>query len=77
MPAALPDAFPSASAMTVPTLADIEDYRFQILQQEVRIGETVVAVRLADKRTDERSGEPVPDAATFAKRPDGAADGMD
>lgn len=52
--------------------ADIKDYEFQLLQTEVKSGDTVVAVRLVDKRT----GKPVPDAVIFAKRIDMAPDEM-
>jgi hypothetical protein len=73
VPAALLGALLSASAMTAPALADIKDYQFQLVQQEAKVGEAVVAVRLVDRR----SGKPVPDAVIFAKRLDMAPDSMD
>ena len=73
VPAALLGALLSASAMTAPALADIKDYQFQLVQQEAKVGEAIVAVRLVDKR----SGKPVPDAVIFAKRLDMAPDSMD
>jgi len=73
VPAALLGAALSASTMTLPALADIKDYRFELVQQEAKVGEAVVAVRLVDKR----SGKPVPDAVIFAKRLDMAPDSME
>ncbi|SFU35133.1 YtkA-like [Methylobacterium sp. 174MFSha1.1] len=73
VPAALLAAVLSASAMTVPALADVKDYRFELVQQEAKVGEAVVAVRLVDKR----SGKAVPDAVIFAKRLDMAPDSME
>ncbi len=53
--------------------ADISDYEFQFVQNEVRKGDgTVISVRLVDKRT----GAAVPDAVIFATRIDMAPDGM-
>ncbi|WP_342106797.1 FixH family protein [Methylobacterium sp. SI9] len=72
VPAALLCAVASVSAMTLPARADIKDYQFQLLQQEAKVGEAVVAVRLVDSRT----GKPVPDAVIFAKRLDMAPDSM-
>lgn len=60
-------------ALTGPALADIKDYEFQLVQDEMKAGEAVVAVRLVDKRT----GKPVPDAVIFAKRIDMAPDDME
>ncbi|GLS46244.1 FixH family protein [Methylobacterium brachythecii] len=59
--------------MTGPARADIKDYEFQLVQQEARVGEADLSVRLVDKRT----GKPVPDAVIFAKRVDMAPDGME
>ncbi|MCX4194193.1 FixH family protein [Methylobacterium oryzae] len=73
VPAALLGAALAASALTVPARADIKDYQFQLVQQEAKVGEAIVAVRLVDKRT----GKPVPDAVIFAKRLDMAPDSMD
>ena len=61
------------SATAFPALADIKDYRFELVQQEAKVGEAVLAVRLINKR----SGKPVPDAVIFAKRIDMAPDSMD
>lgn len=61
------------SAPALPALADIKDYAFELTQQEMKQGETVVTVRLVDKR----SGKPVPDAVIFAKRLDMAPDDME
>lgn len=53
--------------------ADVKDFEFQLVQQEVKEGDgAVVAVTLIDKRT----GKPVPGAVIFAKRIDMAPDGM-
>ena len=53
--------------------ADINDYKFELLDQTVRAGpDKVIAVRLTDTRT----GKPVPDAVIFAIRLDMAPDGM-
>lgn len=71
LPAALFGAVLSVAAM--PARADIKDYQFQLVQQEAKVGESVVAVRLVDKR----SGRPVPDAVIFAKRLDMAPDSME
>lgn len=60
-------------ALTGPVRADIKDYEFQLVQNEVKEGDAVVAVRLIDKR----SGKPVPNAVIFAKRIDMAPDGME
>lgn len=53
--------------------AGIGDYEFQLVQSEVKKGDSaVVTVRLVDKR----SGKPVPDAVIIAKRVDMAPDSM-
>jgi hypothetical protein len=52
--------------------ADAKDYEFQLVQSEVKKGDSIVAVRLIDKRTKKS----VPDAVIFAKRIDMAPDGM-
>lgn len=52
--------------------AAIEDYEFQLVRNEIKKGETVIAVRLINKAT----GKPVPDAVIFATRLDMAPDGM-
>ena len=63
----------TGSAMAGPASADIKDYEFQLVQQEAKVGEAVLAVRLVDKRT----AKPVPDAVIFAKRIDMAPDSME
>ena len=73
VPAALLAAVLSASAMTVPARADIKDYQFQLVQQEAKVGEAVIAVRLVNQR----SAKPVTDAVVFAKRLDMAPDAME
>jgi hypothetical protein len=55
-----------------PALADIKDYEFQLVQNEAKKGEAVIAVRLLNKKT----GKTVPDAVISAKRIDMAPDGM-
>jgi len=58
--------------MSEPALADIKDYEFQLVQNEAKKGEAVIAVRLLNKRT----GKAVADAVIAAKRIDMAPDGM-
>jgi hypothetical protein len=55
-----------------PARADIKDYEFQLVQNQARKGEAVIAVRLINKKT----GKAVPDAVIAAKRIDMAPDGM-
>ena len=71
--AALFGAALSVPAMISSAMADIKDYQFQLVQQEAKVGEAVLSVRLLDKR----SGKPVPDAVIFAKRIDMAPDSME
>ena len=53
--------------------ADIRDYEFQLVDQAVKAGpDTVVTVRLVNKKTSKT----VPDAVIFATRLDMAPDGM-
>ena len=52
--------------------ADIKDYEFQLVDQTVKKGDAVIAVRLVHKP----DGKPVPDAVIFATRLDMAPDGM-
>ena len=73
VPAALLGAALSVSTFAPPALADIKDYRFELLQQEAKVGEAVIAVRLVDQR----NGKPVTDAVVFAKRLDMAPDAME
>lgn len=62
------------AAVSLPALADIKDYEFRLVQNEIKQGNgVVVAVTLIDKR----SGKPVPDAVIFAQRIDMAPDGME
>ena len=54
-------------------LADIRDYKFELVDQTVQEGpDKVIAVRLINTKT----GKPVPDAVIFATRLDMAPDGM-
>jgi len=69
--AAAPIALLSA-ALASPLFADVQDYEFQLMQNEAKKGDAIVAVRLVNKR----SGKPVPDAVISAKRIDMAPDGM-
>ena len=73
LPAALLAAALLASAFAVPVRADIKDYQFQLVQQEAKVGEAVIAVRLVNQR----SAKPVTDAVVFAKRLDMAPDAME
>ena len=52
--------------------ADIKDYEFQLIDQTVKKGDAIIAVRLVHKP----DGKPVPDAVIFATRLDMAPDGM-
>jgi YtkA-like len=60
--------FASASQL----FAGVQDYEFQLVQNEAKKGDAIVAVRLVNKRT----GEAVSDAVIAAKRIDMAPDGM-
>ncbi|MGH6713785.1 MAG: FixH family protein [Bradyrhizobium sp.] len=54
-------------------LADITDYKFELVDQTVRAGpDKTIAVRLMNTKT----GKPVPDAVVFATRLDMAPDAM-
>ena len=55
-----------------PLFAGAQDYEFQLVQKEAEKGDSIVAVRLINKRT----GKAVPDAVIAAKRIDMAPDGM-
>lgn len=50
----------------------LDDYVFQLVDNEAKQGEAFLAVRLAHKPT----GKPVPDAVIFARRIDMAPEGM-
>jgi hypothetical protein len=52
--------------------ADIKDYEFQLVDQSVKKGDAIIAVRLIHKP----DGKPVPDAVIFATRLDMTPDGM-
>lgn len=60
-------------AVPSPVWAEIKDYEFQLVKNEIKQGDATVDVRLVDKR----SGKPVPDAVIFAKRIDMAPDSME
>ena len=60
------------AASPSPLFADVQDYEFQLVQNEAKKGDAIVAVRLVNKRT----GKAVPDAVIAAKRVDMAPDGM-
>ena len=61
------------AALASPVLAEVRDYEFQLMQNEVKKGDgAIVAVRLVNNR----SGKTVPDAVISAKRIDMAPDGM-
>ena len=61
------------STFAVPVRAEVKDYEFQLVQNEVKKGDSaMVAVRLVNKR----SGKTVSDAVISAKRIDMAPDGM-
>lgn len=54
-------------------LADIKDYKFELVDQSVQAGpDKVITVRLVNTKT----GKPVPDAVIFGSRLDMAPDGM-
>src|SRR5256885_4161449 len=58
---------------TTAALADIKDYKFELVDQSVQTGsDKVVTVRLVNTKT----GKPVPDAVIFATRLDMAPDAM-
>jgi hypothetical protein len=60
-------------AFAFPLRADVQDYEFQLVQSEVKTGDSgIIAVRLTNKKT----AKPVPDAVIFAKRVDMTPDGM-
>lgn len=62
------------SGVASPAWAEIGDYEFQLVQTEIKKGDSaIVAVRLVDKR----SGKAVPNAVIFAQRVDMAPDGME
>jgi hypothetical protein len=56
-----------------PALADMKDYEFRLVKDQIKAGDTVIAVHLVDKRTNKT----MPGAVIFAKRIDMAPDGME
>src|ERR1700732_963174 len=61
------------TASVTVALADIKDYKFELVDQTVQTGpDKVITVRLMNTKT----GKPVPDAVIFATRLDMAPDGM-
>lgn len=70
--AALVAATTLTAFATTPSRADVKDYEFQLVQNEAKKGEAIIAVRLLNKKT----GKTVPDAVISAKRIDMAPDGM-
>ena len=69
--AAIAAALTMATA-TMPAWADVKDYEFQLVSQEVKKGDAVIAVKLVHKP----SGRAIPDAVIFAKRIDMGPDNM-
>jgi len=60
-------------ACASPLRADVTDYEFQLVQNEVKTGDGgIVAVQLTNTKT----GKPVPDAVIFATRIDMTPDSM-
>jgi YtkA-like len=57
---------------TMSAWADVKDYEFQLVSQEVKKGDAVIAVKLVHKP----SGRAIPDAVIFAKRIDMGPDNM-
>ena len=61
------------SGTSTAAMADIKDYRFELVDQTVQAGlDKVITVRLTNTKT----GKLVPDAVIFAMRLDMAPDGM-
>src|SRR4051812_33103691 len=66
-------AIAAALAMTsMPAWADVKDYEFLLVSQEVKKGDALIAVKLVHKP----SGRAIPDAVIFAKRIDMSPDNM-
>ena len=62
-----------AAASTAPQAwAGMQDYEFQLVRNEIKKGDAIIAVRLINKT----KGKPVPDAVIFATRLDMAPDSM-
>src|SRR5258708_20534641 len=65
-------AFAVIGAATA-ALADIKDYKFELVDQTVQAGpDKIITIRLMNTKT----GKPVPDAVIFAVRLDMGPDGM-
>ena len=62
----------TAMGAFAPAHADVKDYEFQLVNQEVRKGNAVITVKLVHKPT----GRAIPDAVIFAKRIDMGPDNM-
>ncbi len=63
----------AAMGSSTAVLADIKDYKFELVSQTVEAGpDKVITIRLMNTKT----GKPVPDAVIFATRLDMAPDGM-
>lgn len=63
----------AVTSSVAPASADVRDYEFQLVQDQIRQSDAIeVVVRLIKKST----GEPVSGAVIFAKRIDMAPDGM-
>lgn len=66
-------AMAAIGMVSTAALADIRDYKFELVDQTVQAGpDKVIAVRLINTKT----GKAVPDAVIFATRLDMAPDGM-
>ena len=61
-----------ALSASLPAFAAMQDYEFQLVKNEIKKGEAVIAVRLINKVTH----KPVPDAVIFATRLDMTPEGM-
>ena len=61
------------TAIATTASADIKDYEFQLVDNEAKKGEAVIAVKLVHKP----SGRAIPDAVIFAKRIDMGPEGME
>src|SRR5262249_41000941 len=59
-------------AMAASASADVKDYEFRLVSNEVKKGDAVIAVKLVHKP----SGRAIADAVIFAKRIDMGPDGM-
>lgn len=58
---------------TTAAWADVKDYEFQLVDQQVKQGDTVIAVKLVHKP----SSRTIPDAVIFAKRIDMGPEAME